>query len=353
MAAGNSHTQIDDQARAWFMLRHERDLSAREVSDFDTWMAEPEHRASYERLEQIDRGLAAIAATAEGARMRRAGNSGWNQPFHALSRTLSTLLSPAPAMVFACTMLLAVGVVYFVPPQQEPLPTTYSTELAESREITLKDGSHITLGANSKIATDFSDTERRVELLRGQAFFSVSKDHSRPFLVNTPTTQVRVVGTRFDVHRGDSVKVTVEEGIVDVTRHVSNAVRPRNSRSVSQDVPSPSPRAVRLTAGQQVRVDPRGISAITSVDANEVASWRRGKFIYRNAPLSEVVADANRYRAGRIVLGAPELAELRVTASFSRDQVESLVAMLEETLPVRVFHDSDDRVVLWPKGVDN
>ncbi|MFD1216987.1 MULTISPECIES: FecR family protein [Microbulbifer] len=362
MAAGNSQIRAEDQAREWFMLRHERELTARETADFDAWMAEPEHRASYQQLEEIDRSLAAIAASAEGARMRRAGEGVLNKPMQALTRALSTLLSPVPAMAFACTLLLAVGVVYLSPLQQDQAQTTYRTELAQSREITLQDGSQITLGADSEIATRFTDAERTVELVKGQAFFTVSKDRTRPFLVNTPTTQVRVVGTRFDVQRGDSVKVTVEEGIVDVTRHVVNAVasntqpdntRSNNTSSVSQDVPSLSPRAVRLTAGQQVRVNPRGVSAITSVDANEVASWRRGKFIYRDAPLSEVVADANRYRPGHIVLGAPELSSLRVTASYSRDQVQSLVAMLEETLPVRVYREPGNRVVLWPKGVDN
>jgi len=349
MAAGNSQTRVDDQAREWFMLRHERDLTTREHTDFDAWMAEPAHRASFQQLEQIDRSLAAIAASAEGARMR---HNPLTAPFHGIVRALGAVLTPAPAMAFACTMMLAVGAVYLAPWQGEGAVDHYMTELAQSRDITLDDGTVVTLSADSEIATHFSEVERRVELLRGQAFFDVSKNPERPFFVTTPTTQVRVVGTRFDVHRGDRVKVTVEEGIVDVTRQVSNIAPAKDTRSVSQDVPTQQPRAVRLTAGQQVRVDPRGVSTVVHVDANEVASWRRGKFIYHDAPLSEVIADANRYRPGRIVLGAPELANLRVTASYSQDQVDSLVAMLEETLPVRIYRESENRVVLWPRAVD-
>lgn len=347
MTTGNSHLQTDfrrveAEAREWFMLRGERSLTSDEQSAFDEWMQQVHNRGAYQRLEQIDRSLAALAAGPEGARLRQPGGlSGW---LDKLNNYFG--IAPAAGLAFACTLILAVGVVYLAPWQAEPGPQAYAAELAQQRTVTLNDGSRVTLGGDSAIEVAFSDTRRSVKLLRGQAFFEVSKDPARPFYVGAREAEIRVVGTRFDVHAGSTLhpatKVTVEEGIVDV------AGRPAgDAATVSQSGPK-----VRLVAGQQVSVDQSQLSRVTTVDTTQVASWRQGKFSYRDAPLSEVVADANRYRKNRIVIGTRELENLRVTTAFTADQADTLVAMLEQSLPVRVFKEPDGRVVIWPGTVE-
>ncbi|WP_078084398.1 FecR family protein [Microbulbifer mangrovi] len=344
MTTGNSHLQTDfrrveAEAREWFMLRGERSLTSDEQSAFDEWMQQVNNRGAYQRLEQIDRSLAALAAGPEGARLRQPGG---------LSRWLDKLnnyfgITPVTGLAFACTLMLAVGLVYVAPWQSEPAPQAYAAELAQQRTVTLDDGSRVTLGGDSAVEVAFSDARRSVKLLRGQAFFEVSKDSARPFYVGARDAEIRVVGTRFDVRTGSTlhpaVKVTVEEGIVDV------ASRPTAT-------PDSSGPMVRLVAGQQVSVDQSRLSRVTTVDANQVAGWRQGKFSYHDAPLSEVVADANRYRKNRIVIGTRELENLRVTTAFRADQADTLVAMLEQSLPVRVFKEPDGRVVIWPGTVE-
>ncbi|WGL15619.1 FecR domain-containing protein [Microbulbifer bruguierae] len=343
MATGNSQQRIDirkveTEALEWFLLHSERELGDSEQFAFDTWMSQLHNRASYQRLQQIDRSLAAIAATEEGARLRQ--RSGFAGVWATLNNYFG--IAPISGFAFACTLMLAVGVAYLAPWHGEPAPRSYASELAQVRTVILEDGSQVTLGGDSAIETDFSGERRHVKLLRGQAFFAVAKDASRPFLVNAQGTEIRVVGTRFDVNAGSrlnpEVKVTVEEGIVDVAR---SPVQPEDT----------APK-VRLTAGQQVRVDARQLSRISTVENTEVASWRQGKFSYRDAPLSEVVADANRYRKDRIIIGTRELEKLRVTTAFTADQADTLVAMLEQSLPVRVFKEPDGRVVIWPGTVE-
>ncbi|TLM79154.1 FecR family protein [Microbulbifer harenosus] len=344
MTTGNSHPQTDirlveAEARTWFMLRGERDLKADEQSAYDAWMQQAVNRKAYQRLQLIDRSLAALAAGSEGARLRQPGG---------LAGLLDRLnnyfgISPVSGFAFACTLMLAVGVVYLAPWQGEPAAQAYTSELAQVRTITLDDGSRITLGGDTAIESDFSNERRGVKLLRGQAFFDIAKDPSRPFFVSARGAEIRVVGTRFDVNAGSKlnpeVKVTVEEGVVDV------ASRDRESAGA---VEAPK---VRLTAGQQVRVSEQQLSRVNTVDATRVAGWRQGKFSYRDAPLSEIVADANRYRKNRIVIGTRELENLRVTTAFNADQADTLVAMLEQSLPVRVFKEPDGRVVIWPGAV--
>ncbi|WP_295800825.1 FecR domain-containing protein [uncultured Microbulbifer sp.] len=342
MTTGNRQTatdirQVEAAARAWFMLCSERPLTAAEQSDFDNWLQEPANRASFQRLEQIDRSLAALAAGEQGARLRQRGGIGAT-----LERLRDLLLTPASGLAFACVMMLAVAVVYLAPSQDQG-GEAYATELAETRTVTLEDGSAVVLGGDSAIESVFDGERRGVKLLRGQAFFTVTRDPSRPFYVNAEGAEIRVVGTRFDVRSSrdakQGVKVTVEEGIVDVA--------PTDSRVAAGNASK-----VRLQAGEQVQVIRRRFGEVKTVDASQVASWRQGVFSYRDAPLSEVVADANRYRKQRIVIGTPELENLRVTTAFTVDQADTLVAMLEQSLPVRVFREPDGRMVIWPGTVE-
>lgn len=335
MAHGRKQKRIEEQAREWFMLRHERTLNSAEAEQFARWLSEPAHQHSFRQLEQIDIGLHAIATSAEGRRLLAPSQNAQPQ----LHNLLRRLLAPAPAMAMAFALILAVATVFIAPREDITAAETYATTVAETRTIALPDGSEVTLAGDSRIEATFSEARRDITLLRGQAFFSVAKNPARPFYVSAQQASVRVVGTRFDVHsRAGGVEVSVEEGIVDVAS--------RSDGTGTPDIHN----NVRLTAGQQVRVSATGTSAIESVRVEELASWRRGKLIYRDASLSEVVADINRYRNGKVLLGAPELAELRVTTSFSVEQVETVVSMLEESLPVSVFRESNDRVVIWPKS---
>ncbi|WP_105102402.1 FecR family protein [Microbulbifer pacificus] len=344
MTTGNSHPQpgirqVEAEARAWFMLRSERSLEADEQSAYDSWMQQAVNRSAYERLQQIDRSLAVLAAGSEGARLRRP--AGLTALLGSFNRYVG--ITPMSGFAFACTLMLAVGLVYLAPWQGEPVVEAYASELAQVRTVTLQDGSRITLGGDTAIESDFSGERRGVKLLRGQAFFDIAKDPARPFFVRVRDAEIRVVGTRFDVNAGSTlnpeVKVTVEEGIVDVV-----------SRELASEG-AVKEEKVRLVAGQQVSVIEQQLSRINPVDATEVAGWRQGKFSYRDAPLSEIVADANRYRKDRIVIGTRELENLRVTTAFTADQADTLVAMLEQSLPVRVFREPDGRVVIWPGTV--
>ena len=215
----------------------------------------------------------------------------------------------------------------------------YETAVSEIQTLSLADGSTVTLGANSQIEVSFSEGKRWVDLNRGQAFFDVSKDPARPFYVATSSATVRVVGTRFDVRRNrDKIKVTVEEGIVGVVRSA------RTTDRVNTDKPTSSQ---QLLAGEQLRVNSQGMSEVTPVEA--VASWRDGRLVYRNARLAEVIADANRYYKGTITLGAVHLENLEVTTSYSVDQVDTMVSMLEQSLPLVVHREAGGRVLILPK----
>ena len=213
----------------------------------------------------------------------------------------------------------------------------HETGVAEVRNLTLDDGTIITLGAKSKIVVDFSPGQRRVDLTAGQAFFDVAHESGRPFVVWVRDTSIRDIGTKFDVTRApDSVRVSVLEGLVEVRgtgaeQMDGNPVLEGRANIVQagqrfESIQSASAAAVIPTVVQQVRETPTG-------------AWRQGRLIYEDGRLADVVADLDRYYAPGVSI-SEDARELRVTASFRTDEIPSLLHTLEAALPVSVVQDA-------------
>jgi len=112
---------------------------------------------------------------------------------------------------------------------------TYATGIGEQRSLALVDGSIIELNAASKIRVRFTADRRNIDLIEGQALFHVAKDKTRPFIVNSDQTQVRAVGTEFDVYRRmNGTTVTVIEGRVAVLPSSTFAPVTQNSPPVTE-----------------------------------------------------------------------------------------------------------------------
>jgi transmembrane sensor len=208
-----------------------------------------------------------------------------------------------------------------------PVVTVVETASGENRDVSLSDGSVVSAGAQSVLWATLTRDSREVTLERGEAFFHVAKDPSRPFIVKVGTTTVAAVGTAFNVRRaGERVVVGVAEGIVRVEAHQQRTVM----------------RTARLSVGQQLSIDAADGSAnIQTVDAIGIAAWRKGRLQYRNEPLRSVIADLTRYSARDIVIANPQIADLRITGTVFANDVDSWLQSLETALPVRVVRAPD------------
>ncbi|HKX79086.1 MAG TPA: FecR domain-containing protein [Novosphingobium sp.] len=218
-------------------------------------------------------------------------------------------------------------------PSLEPTPAEqFSTKVGQISEVTLSDGSKITLAPNTRLTVEFSDEIRRIRLTRGVAFFDVRRDAGRPFLVDTGHSAIRVVGTRFNVDReARSVEVGVVQGIVEV----------KGKAGANQRV-----RVATLRPGDLVKVVTRsdGHSDFQTVatggplserDANR-GGWRRGQLVYDNAQLGEIIDDVNRFYAPGVTASDPRLRELRVTASFAVSDIPDFLRSIDRLFPVVV-----------------
>lgn len=243
------------------------------------------------------------------------------------------------ARTFAASLaaFVAAAAVFFA--ARSPTYTEhYVTDVAEVREIALPDGSHMTLGGHSRAEVHFDGDRRQVALREGEAFFSVASDADRPFYVFVGSNVVRVVGTQFEVQRGDAqVRIGVLEGVVEVAPQAE-------AKSASAD-------ATRvLTAGQGVSASLQGeLQATRATDAAAAGEWRKGRRVYIDAPLREIVADINRYSRRPIEIADPPLGDLQLSISFRVSQPQQMLGSLEIALPVLVDRHDPGRIVLRAK----
>jgi transmembrane sensor len=229
---------------------------------------------------------------------------------------------------------------------------TYKTLVGKRKQVTLSDGSTVMLDTATEISVDFSEGRRWVVLNRGRALFSVIHDPIRPFAVTAGKTQVRVLGTEFDVHRtqtGDVV-VAVVKGSVYVGRTVEanepltdNAIQPPPklqepqvlaSLSVQSESKTFQPQKI-LIQGQKVVVkDIVPQIEVQEADIKSINSWREGTIDFTRASLEDVVTEVNRYLRHKIKIGDDRLKEIRINMIFKIDDSQHFLYTLVKTLPI-------------------
>jgi transmembrane sensor len=210
----------------------------------------------------------------------------------------------------------------------------------------LADGSTVELNSRSKVRVRYSERERALDLLEGQALFRVAKDPSRPFIVTADSTRVRAVGTQFDVNkRREGTVVTVVEGQVSVLTNVSDARvdpvtvemsmprLPDASGAGSAREPAPG---ILLAAGEQITVSDKSAEEITRPDVARALAWTQRQLVFEAATLSEVADEFNRHNQRQLVVQDPELYDFHISGVFASTDPEALLQFLRERAGVRV-----------------
>lgn len=308
-------------AHAWRSLLDSGEASDADREEFEAWIsASDDHAAAFERAEASWASLGSLHRDLVDEAMYRP--SAWEN-FRLRTRSLRSGFGRAYGSPLTATVLLiviAVAVSFEVLFKEET--QIYSTRKSQIRSFTLSDGTAITLSAATRVTITYSGRARQAELDTGAVFFEIKED-GRPFLVRTRQAKVEVTGTAFEVasyaHR---TQIAVEEGSVSVW-------------SPSQDTVEAHP-AVELKAGQGVSARNDGVEAPQNIQLSDLASWRSSRLSYRGVSLADVVADANRYLDTPFTLSSPEVAELKVTASFELDDLGQGIRNLQLVMPVTI-----------------
>ena len=317
-----SREEIERTAAEW-VLRRDRGLTAQERDELFHWLAaDPRHGEALalqrwgwdelDRLAGLQTSLGAVPdpdlfAPRAKVRVRR---------WWWLAAT-SSLAAAAGVALLITTRSPKVG-----PEQATPMVAVSTVLAAPCERMTLEDGSVVDLNRGSSAEVDYSATERRVRLVRGEASFTVAKNPARPFVVSAGGVDVRAVGTVFNVRlEPAAVEVVVSEGRVNVDA----PARAATSLSVGQSA------VVALTAAG---IPPQ----IATLSADEIAArlaWQPRLLDFTDAALAEIVAEFNRRNPVQLRVADPLVGAVRLSATFRSDNVEGFVRLMESDFGMR------------------
>lgn len=341
-----SSEEIEARAGQWLARRDAGDWTPQDEVALEQWLAQSTaHVVAFVRLEAAwseARRLQALAGGSEPGTVPSVDEWQLTRFFDPAAGTASPVeAKPAAANegrlrglrhgAVAATVLIAVALAFT---HYWPSQTSYSTPLGGIVAVPMSDGSEVTLNTDTKIRVAVTQTQRRVELQQGEAFFDVAKDPSRPFIVEAGSKRVVAVGTKFSVRREhNELLVVVTEGRVRV-----------------EDLAAPASEhdsLLVLSAGSLARGEDDAllVQQETLPEIERHLSWRTGYLIFRDTPLAEAVEEFNRYNSQRILIDDSRVAEIRVSGKFRPTQYEAFVRLMQEGFSVRMHRAGADIVL--------
>jgi transmembrane sensor len=249
------------------------------------------------------------------------------------------------AAAAACAGVLAV-VLWADPVLQRE---TLTTAVGQRQTWTLADGSQVQLNTDSRVQVAQHLRSRRLALERGEACFEVSHAFwhgwaprlQRPFTVVAGSVVVEDIGTVFHVRRHDGDGAGEGDTEVGV---LQGAVRVHAPGRGEPPVELRSGQGLRVRAGMPLPLP--APPADPAQSAGTALAWRQGRLVFDATPLSEAVADMQRYRATPIVLADTQAARLRISGQFDLERMDQLLDLLPRLAPVQVRREEGGRVVI-------
>ncbi len=323
------------QAADWLARLDRGSLSNAERAAFEAWLAEnPRNKFEITGLARfwygLDRPLSNAFAREPGK--QRSHNTGIR------------VRAPGWRLVagFALAAVALLGVVLFDPVAPSNEIARFATEIGQSSQVRLSDGSSLILNTNSVVEQHYSATRRMVRLVSGEAVFDVAHDASRPFVVLAADGVFRAVGTRFAVRiDSDHVTVTVTEGRVALQQRLANW-----HDWLDQEVPGAANDAVEGLSepilvregelGEVHRTEGTSKQPVTPDTVNEALSWVDGELVFYNREFQSVIEEVARYTPVTIRIEDESLKKRRITGIIQIGEMDMMFESIERTLDVTV-----------------
>ncbi|RCL24455.1 glycerol-3-phosphate ABC transporter substrate-binding protein [Pseudomonas sp. AFG_SD02_1510_Pfu_092] len=283
-AGPSARARALDEALDWLVRLQCAD--AEDTRAFAAWLdAAPENAAAYVEAE----------ALWNGAPLQQAALQMHQQQRRSWRRRLGSHWKP-----LATAALLLVGLITFgnLPVR---LQADHLTLVGERQRLQLEDGAKVLLNTNSAFASDRRDGREVARLLQGEAYFQVPGGAQLPLEVQAGPLRAQVRDTDFAVRYLDGeAQVRVQRGDVDL----------QGARE----------QRIRLSAGDSISVGPQGFGQRQRPDMHKDLAWVDGRLVFENCPLSQVLAEVQRYYPGWIINRNARLDGMAVTGNYRLDQ---------------------------------
>ncbi len=332
------------EAAHWFIRLSEPDCTDAERAAFARWIdVDPAHDAAYQ---QVDIGWKRTGVLADDPQMTRVVRYAANEvaphppqlqpqslhPPRTARRSAAGRGRRWPRLALAAMVgaVLVTGLVRLAPLLAYQ---HHETGVGGQRQVTLGDGTHLTLDSDTSLRVRYSPWRRRVILDRGQAQFRTGSDPHRPFVVSVDGSQVRAIGTTFQVRATTPVTtVTLLEGALMVDpppelarRHAATMVLP----------------------GEQVQFN-RNRQEWTKGEADIEAAtgWLDGYIVAWDWRLDTFVAEMNRHLVSpKLRVGDASIADMTINGGFRPEDVDVALQVLERSHPLRFERIGNEIVV--------
>jgi transmembrane sensor len=301
------------------------EANAEEIRLVDEWLAaNPENSNYYDQLKQVWEKSKLIAASSSVDT-----NAAWNR-FQARTQLHKGKTRNNLFLRIAATVIFVIGAAMlgvYLNEQYGDTPQMAVSTIEKALIDTLPDGSVVTLNKKSSISypKKFKGKTRKIQL-KGEAFFNISPDKTKPFVVDVKDIQVEVVGTSFNIRESkESTSVIVETGVVKVTK---------------------AGNTITLTAGEMMEIVDGGKTINKSKSSDKLYNYYRSKqFVCEDTPLWKLVQVLNEAYGSEIVITRSELKDLKINTTFNDASLDEILSVIHETFLITVTK-KDNRILL-------
>lgn len=339
-----------EEASAWVIKLNAGKVARDDIFAFEDWLNESAaHRQAFKQMTRVWHDAGAVfdvrdRPVKEPLSIRRI-SSAWMQ------------LHPIRARIAAATVFVAILIVgWFLSvsllPHADPAFERMAarTQVGEGKMIDLADGSTVQLNTDTEVEVVYTNAERKVRLLKGEAHFKVAKNAQRPFRVYAGNGAVEAVGTAFTVYLNKGItEVTVTEGEVKLTRILQE--RPADGENGTGSEKT----IASVSAGRDAVFgeDLISVKAIDKEDMTKKLSWRDGKLLFNGDTLEAAVLEFKRYTQTEIIILDQDIKDTRIVGYFNAGDVQKFIHTLETSFAIGVKPIDDNKIYLYRKDTED
>ena len=337
----SSKESIEEQSCLW-VSRIDRGLNAAEKKELRQWLAGSENcknslfemAALWDDLSVLNElsGLFPLDKEQDNSKARS-------------SMTKYRLLA-ASILVFGLGVLtwFSSQQSFMTPDNQVQWVDSAETAIGEQKSLTLADGSVLHLNTNSLVKIDFSEQQRNLTLMRGEAHFEVAHDESRPFIVKAGHNLVTAIGTAFNVQMMDrgELELLVTDGkvllaLADTTEApAASAQHPLDGKGLL------------VNKGEKVVFSDEYTQAKATLSASQVEkdlAWQQGMLVFQGEALEQALKEVSRYSSVHFEIVDNSVKQQRVAGYFKAGDIEGLLFTLAQNFNIQAKRTNDSIVL--------
>jgi transmembrane sensor len=264
-----------------------------------------------------------------------------HEDFTAKEKNDMSLFSPgkmlrAVAATFIGIVMLA-SIYFYI--SQVYTVTVHKTIAGQKTTIILPDNTIVTLNGNSSLSYrgDWKEENLRSVILTGEAYFKVTSDVQKPFVVNTSGISIRVLGTTFNVKSYDddeAVETTLVEGKVVIEKDAEENAVPESIELL------PDQKAIFSKNSKQI--------VLENVKPESEAAWVKGSLVFEDEPFSEIVKDLERWYGAKIIVKDKASLRCRFNTRIENESLEEVLKLFSSSGNVKYSIQDGNQV--WIEG---